>query len=147
MTMGTRKGWTRLDHEVESARAVNATMAFWADLGANDDGFVMALTDNLEGNANVLVRVMGGLGNDGLAVDARNDVDLESERSRLQVGLFGGADTDLISFYYRGENDGTVAVELDGQDGTDYWHYQATRDSGSDRLIDPPLLSNFEHPF
>ena len=64
------------------------------------------------------------------------------------MGLFGGADTDLLSFFYRGENDGQVMVTLDGQDGNDWGRYEYVplEDSNVDGEVPGNMLFEFPLP-
>lgn len=86
---------------------------------------------DLMAGSSLIIGVQGGAGADKLAINSQRDVDV-AVGARLKMVLMGQDGNDIITGYYRGENDGSVSIrEFDGGAGNDIVRGYLNEDVGS----------------
>src|SRR5262245_37243364 len=86
---------------------------------------------DLMAGSSLIIGVQAGAGADRLAINAHHDVDV-AVGARLKMVLMGQDGNDIITGYYRGENDGSVSIrEFDGGAGNDIVRGFLKEDVGS----------------
>ena len=87
-------------------------------------------SDILAGSS-LIIGVQAGAGDDRLAINAHHDVDVAAG-ARLKMVLMGQDGNDIITGYYRGENDGSTSIrDFDGGRGDDIVRGLLQEDVGS----------------
>jgi hypothetical protein len=99
---------------------------------------------DLMAGSSLIIGVQGGAGADRLAINAQRDVDVAAG-ARLKMVLMGQDGNDIITGYYRGENDGSVSIrEFDGGAGNDIVRGYLKEDLGSTGFSAGQVLAEME---
>ena len=137
ISVGTGAGSDRVDYQLMRPLQVGQFRNVVAALGDGNDTFTANLYNangvgsDLLANSRLQLTCWGGTGDDQLGINAHHDVDVAAG-AVLKMILFGDAGNDLITGYYRGENDGAVSIrDFDGGAGNDIVRGLIHEDAGS----------------
>ena len=136
--VATGAGDDHVDYNLTANLLPNQVRTLAASLGSGNDWFsanlhnpATAVGSDLLFNSHMTIAAFGGDGKDSMHINANNDVDVAAGAS-LKMLMFGEAGNDLLTAFYRGENDGMVALqELDGGTGDDVIRAVYQADPGS----------------
>jgi hypothetical protein len=136
--VNTGAGDDRVDYNLTRNLLPNQVRNLTVSLGAGNDWFSAnlhnpstAVGSDLLANSHMTIAAFGGDGKDSMHVNANSDVDVAAGAS-LKMMMFGEAGNDLMTAFYRGENDGAVAIQnLDGGTGDDVIRAVYQADPGS----------------
>jgi Ca2+-binding RTX toxin-like protein len=124
--IATGAGNDRVDYNLIRNLQPNQVRNLSVSLGSGNDWFsanlhngFTAVGSDLLANSQMSISAFGGDGADSMHINANRDVDVAAGAS-LKMTMFGDAGNDLMTVYYRGENDGSVTIPaLDGGTGDD----------------------------
>ncbi|HVK07644.1 MAG TPA: hypothetical protein VM597_02590 [Gemmataceae bacterium] len=136
--VGTGAGSDRVVYNLTRNLLAGQQRVLTVDLGTGNDSWTANLfnprsgvgSDLLAGSS-LIMGITGGDGRDQMLINAQRDVDV-GVGARLKMIQFGNAGNDVIRGYYRGENDGAVAIrDFDGGSGDDIIRGLIQEDVGS----------------
>jgi hypothetical protein len=136
--VATGGGNDRVDYNLMRNLLPNQVRNLGVSLGSGNDWFsanlhngFTAVGSDLLANSQMSISASGGDGADSMHINANRDVDVAAGAS-LKMSMSGDAGNDLMTVYYRGENDGSVSISsLDGGTGDDFIRGVYQADLGS----------------
>lgn len=137
ISVGTGAGADRVVYQLMRPLQPGQFRNVVVGLGDGNDSFTANLYNangvgsDLLANSRLQLTCWGGEGADRLGINAQHDVDVAAG-AVLKMILLGEGGNDLITGYYKGENDGAVSIrEFDGGTGNDIVRGLIHEDAGS----------------